>query len=84
MADATFILPKGIYGKYKAIIPLLKMDIAVSQDDPSVDIHEMSCVKGGDVKDFLDLVEAMRLFICRAEGLTTEAGGAGKVWIFHK
>lgn len=84
MADAAFILPKGIYDKYKAMMAALKMDIVISQDDPNQDVIAMSQAADSELQDFLDLVEVMRLHICRSENLMADTGGVGRAWIFHK
>ncbi|HCD7552994.1 TPA: hypothetical protein ND482_003325 [Citrobacter farmeri] len=84
MADAAFILPKGVYEKHKQFLEKLKMNITVHTSDKNLDVLSLSCVSDGNIEDFRKLVEVTRLTICQQENLTADSGGSGLSWIFHK
>ncbi|MCT4713033.1 hypothetical protein MUA04_22970 [Enterobacteriaceae bacterium H11S18] len=84
MADISFIVPKGLYDRYKGLMSVLKMDITLSQDDPQMDVIVMTKAADTRQQDFLDLLEVIRLHICHCEDLMSDTGGVGKAWIFHR
>ncbi|WP_354692031.1 hypothetical protein [Phytobacter sp. RSE-02] len=82
MADAEFVLPKGVYQKYEYLFNILKIDVELVTDAVMNDIVLIYCMENWSMDDFGELIQALRLSICREQNLKAEIGSDILHWSF--
>lgn len=82
MADAVFVLPKGVYQKNEYLFKIFKMDIHLDASELRTDTVLMHLMDNWEADDFAELVEALKLSICRTEQLTATVGQDQLHWRF--
>ncbi|WP_354691984.1 hypothetical protein [Phytobacter sp. RSE-02] len=80
MADAAFILPKGVYRKNEYLFNILRMDVDLIADDNMSDTILINFMENWSMDDFSELIEALRISICREQKLTAEMGRKKLHW----
>lgn len=84
MVDAMFVLPKGVYQKNEYLFKIFRMDVHLNVSAPETDTVLMNLMENWDVEDFAELVEALKLSICKTGNLTAKAGRNKLYWSFSR
>lgn len=84
MADAVFVLPKGVYQKNEYLFKIFRMDVHLSTSAPETDTVLMNLMENWEAEDFAELVEALKLNICRTGNLTAKVGHDKLHWNFSR
>lgn len=83
MADAIFVLPKGVIHRKEYLFKTLNVDYEVNTDATDTDELMLNCTGFWNKSDFAELTSALRLAICRSENLGTDSDQEQHVWSFH-
>ena len=84
MADAVFVLPKGVYQKNEYLFKIFRMDVHLNASAPETDTVLMNLMENWEAEDFAELVEALKLNICRTGNLTAKVGRDKLHWNFSR
>lgn len=84
MADAVFVLPKGVYQKNEYLFKIFKMDVDLKTSALETDTVLMNLMENWEVEDFAELVEALKLSICKTGDLTAKVGRDKLHWKFSR
>lgn len=84
MVDAVFVLPKGVYQKNEYLFKIFRMDVHLNASEPETDTVVMNLMENWEAEDFAELVEALKLNICRTGDLTAKVGCDKLHWDFSR